>query len=338
MTEILAISVDKKNTYPKSDGQKEKVYELDNKLGYLVKNVRKSKGKPIDFISLALEVFEKEGFNNMDCFDNKAKRTSQVNIFKQKLSFSSGVIADNDFEVLIHELTHAVCIYHYGYRYSDSHSEIFVSFLFSLLHQYCGLSQIEMESLADEANVKYFYNLDAKKEILSKKEYEIKKSNIEKCDKHVFIEENTSLHKSFKSFSFARNDNKMIVFFENNNGFYLYTERNLLQFEKDLHLNPFLNKNKKELVNLKIISPLFKMNVNGKISSHGRYHSFGFTDFSKALDSNKNDNAYQFKEVAQQERRDSINRYKRGGNHLIVVKSVEQYFALREHYMNALKK
>lgn len=338
MTTRLAVSIDKKNVFPKNDTQQKKVYELDSAMGKIVEEIfNKEENKKDAFLNIAIDYFKKEGFSNIRCFNNKSKRTSQVNIWTQDLSFSSPVIERNDMEVVIHELAHAVCRFHFSYHYEDAHNELFVNILFNLLNKYFNISIQDLEKLADEHNVKYFYNINLKSEKKSKIEYEKLKKNIEKDQSYQFIREQVSKKKNFKTFSFVGNNGKMISFFENNEGFYLYTERNLLSFEKDLHINEFLDSNKKELLNLRLVSPLFKMNIDGRINSAGKYHSFGTMDFNKAINSDRSNSYYQLKELADQARRLYIEKYKKGGYKVVIVKSMEQYFALSEHFINALE-
>ncbi len=338
MTSRLAISIDKKNVFPKNDTQQNKVYQLDHEIGAIVfKKFNKKDISSNNFLDIAVDYFGKEGFTEIRCFNNKSKRTSQVNIWTQRLSFSIPVIQRTDMEVVIHELAHAVCRFHYGYSYKDSHNELFVNILFSLLSKYFNISIQEMEKLADEHDVKYFYNINLKSEKKSKKEFEKIKKTILKDSNYLLIQEDESKNKSFKTTSFALNTGKMISLFESNNGIYIYSERNLMQFEKDLHINHFVHSDKKELLNIRLVSPLFKMNIDGRVSSSGKYHSFGTMDIDKANKSDRRHQYFQLKEMANKERRDYIDKHKKGGYQIVTVKSIEQFFALSEHLIKALE-
>lgn len=326
-----AISIDKKNTYPKNDGQQKLVYSFDHKLECIIKSMDFIKGK--NYLEFAKNVFENEGFVNMNVSANNSDKVSQVNIGTQKLSFSNISIKNNCFETIIHELAHGVCIFHYGYNYEDAHNELFVNILMAMIKEHCQLKDNDILEAADSSKVKYFVDIKLNKKTLTEKEYQ-KELSLYSNETPVYKKE--SRLKSFKSQSFIKDKNTLITFFENEKGFYLCSERQLLSFEKDLFVNPF--KNKKELFNIVVLSPLFKMHRDGKVIKTGLYHSFGFCDIDKALNNNFNNALFQLKESANLERERLIQKYKSVGYKILKPKSVEQFLSIQKFFYETAQK
>lgn len=335
--ERKAISVRNKKSFPSGDPQQKKVYSLDSKFEKMIKNHNDIKNKKelnqSEYLTWADQVFNDEGFSDIKVKANGSNTVSQVNIDKQWVTFSNISIKKNDFETILHELAHGICKYHYGYSYKDGHNELFVNILIDTINEKLDIKKSEMYQLADEENVKYFFDLNIKKTKLNKNTYE---NMLKSFDKQEPIYSKKSLKKSFESHTFLKNDSIACTFFKNNNDFYLYTERLLFDFEKDLFVNPFLNNRK--IKNYIIVSPFMKVFKDGSISKNGKYFSYSYTNFEKAKRNDSSIQLFQIKESASLDKDKLIKRHKNNGFIIIKPQSIEQYLSIRKFYQETINK
>lgn len=320
-----AVSVKKKDVYPKNDGQQNIVYSFDAMLERLIGE--QNTVKTDDYLKFAEKVFAEEGFIDMNVFANNSDKVSQVSIGKQQLSFSNISINRKCYETIIHELSHGICAFHYGYHYHDSHNELFVNILMDRVQRYCHLSENDILLKADQAGAKYFIDINLHNEILTKTDFDMKLKNFSGKNS---VYTNLSAKNSFSSQSFIKDQNTLSTFFSNKNDMFLYTERTLLAFEKDLFVNPFTKP--KELHNTILISPLFKTHKDGRINKNGRYHAFLICDFSKAVNGDRSFPLYQIKESASIERHKLLDKHKKTGFKVMTPKSMEQFFSLQNFF------
>lgn len=331
-----SISRKKKDSIPKNDKQKDFVYAMDNDIEFYIKNncekeVNKifSKG---DYLKKANDFFFLEGFNNIKVFGNKSKGISQVNIGQQRLSFSNISIKNDCIETVIHELAHGVSAFHFGYNRHDAHGEVFVHVLFYLLNKFLNISFNELTKLAHKNEVSYFYDFSLSSKVIKKEEYD----KIENKFKNDFIQERDSVNKDFSCKSFL-NNNKMNTLFKNTEGHYRISERDLTAFEEDLYINQFEQYTKKDLINLKIISPIVKIFPDGTISKNAKtiaYQYVGFDNINKGYNSYK---TFQIKESAVVKRNEDLND-KKSGYYILKSKTIEQHFAFVEFFKEEILK
>lgn len=325
-------SISKKDNFPKNDKQVDNVYHLDHKIENYIKeyNIKEldNYSKHESFLVKSKIYFENEGFNNLTIFDSQSDKTSFVNINNQELAFSKPAIKINCVETIIHELAHAVCSFHLGYNYADHHNEIFVNVLFSLLVKYLNISNNILEHLADKFNVRYFYNFNFKISDITKNQYE---ERIEYCKKnYVLIKDCSSKKNDFINHVFLNKNKKITIMFKNSNGVYKETERDLLKFEEDLYINKFLDFSKRDLINLKIISPIVKIYPDGTISKNAKIIAYQSIDINNVLNNSSKYKVFQIKESASIDRSKEL-KLKKSGYRIIQSKSIEQHFAFVKH-------
>lgn len=321
----FSISTQKKDVIPKNDGQQNLVYQFDYRLEKIIKDLKIVSST--DYLSIAEQVFLTEGFSDMAVSNSGSKIVSQVQISQQKLSFSNLSIQNKCYETIIHELAHAVCHFHYGYSYDDSHGELFVNILMKLVKEHCNISDNDLFYNADAEKVKYFCDARLHQEILTEKEYNEK---LKIYNGIASVYKKKSKKESFGSESFIKDNETLATFFVNNKGCFIYTERQLLSFEKDLFVNPFHDK--KSLCNIIIISPLFKTYKDGSISKNGNFHSFGFCDFKKAKNRDRSSQMYQLKESASLKRSELIEKHKNIGYKILKPKSIQQFISIQDFF------
>ena len=328
-------SVKKKVVIPKNDKQQDNMYKLDSYLEtyiqkYIKKNIEK-KDYNKNYLEKANDYFRDYGFVNILVLSNKNETISLVNIDKQSLSFSNIAIHKDDLETIIHELAHAFSSYYLGYSYLDSHGEVFVSSIFYLLNEILKIPIKELEDLADEHQVSYFSDFNFSVKNISKLEYE----DLLFKYKDKFIKERISNKKDFKSKSFLSDHEKIITLFSNNEDKFVITVREPLQFERDLYINSFLKLSKRELINLKIISPIVKIFPDGTISKNAKNIAYECVDFNN-IDAGVNlYNVFQIRESAILSRNEDINMSK-SGYKILKSKSIEQHFAHVKHFKEAV--
>jgi len=328
-------SVKKKDVIPKNDKQQDTMYQLDSCLEiYIQKYIKKyikNKDKNKKYLDKANDYFKRYGFINILVLSNKNETISQVNIDNQRLSFSNIAIDKDDLETIIHELAHAFSSYYLGYSYLDSHGEVFVSSIFYLLNDILKIPVKELEDLADRHQVSYFSDFNLSVENISKLEYE----NLLLKYEDSFIKERTSKKKDFRSKSFLDEYGKIITLFSNNEGKFVMTTREPLQFERDLYINSFLKLSKRELINLKIISPIVKILPDGTISKNAKNIAYQCVDFNN-IDSDINlYKTFQIKESASLSRNKDL-RMNKSGYKILKSKSIEQHFAHVKHFKEAV--
>tara|TARA_Y100000588_G_scaffold210270_1_gene224321 strand:+ start:144671 stop:145702 length:1032 start_codon:yes stop_codon:yes gene_type:complete len=328
-------SVKKKDVIPKNDKQQDTMYQLDSCLEiYIQKYIKKyikNKDENKKYLDKANDYFKRYGFTNILVLSNKNETISQVNIDNQRLSFSNIAIDKDDLETIIHELAHAFSSYYLGYSYLDSHGEVFVSSIFYLLNDILKIPVKELEDLADRHQVSYFSDFNLSVENISKLEYE----NLLLKYEDSFIKERTSKKKDFISKSFLDEYGKIITLFSNNEGKFVMTTREPLQFERDLYINSFLKLSKRELINLKIISPIVKILPDGTISKNAKNIAYQCVDFNN-IDSDINlYKTFQIKESASLSRNKDL-RMNKSGYKILKSKSIEQHFAHVKHFKEAV--
>ena len=328
-------SVKKKDVIPKNDKQQDTMYQLDSCLEiYIQKYIKKyikNKDKNKKYLDKANDYFKRYGFINILVLSNKNETISQVNIDNQRLSFSNIAIDKDDLETIIHELAHAFSSYYLGYSYLDSHGEVFVSSIFYLLNDILKIPVKELEDLADRHQVSYFSDFNLSVENISKLEYE----NLLLKYEDSFIKERTSKKKDFRSKSFLDDYGKIITLFSNNEDKFVMTTREPLQFERDLYINSFLKLSKRELINLKIISPIVKILPDGTISKNAKNIAYQCVDFNN-IDSDINlYKTFQIKESASLSRNKDL-RMNKSGYKILKSKSIEQHFAHVKHFKEAV--
>lgn len=328
-------SVKKKDIIPKNDKQQDIMYQLDSYLEthiqkYIKKNIEKKYNNK-NYLDKANDYFKEYGFTNILVLSNKNDTISQVNIDNQRLSFSNIAIDKDDLETIIHELAHAFSSYYLGYSYLDSHGEVFVSSIFYLLNEILNIPIKELEDLADEYQVSYFSDFNFSVENISKLEYE----NLLLKYEDNFIKERISKKKDFKSKSFLSDYGKIITLFSNNEGKFVMTTREPLQFERDLYINSFLELSKRELINLKIVSPIVKIFPDGTISKNAKNIAYQCVDFNNVDSGINRYKVFQIRESASLSRNEDI-KMNKSGYKILKSKSIEQHFAHVKHFKEAV--
>lgn len=327
------ISEKSKKDTPVNDSQDKKVYEMDELINKLIKTKEVKFNTKKSFFDVALSLFEKEGMNGFKVEDNKCKLVSNINNHRKILTFSSTVISENNYEVVFHELAHALCRFRGGYNYTDAHGEIFVYFLFELIKKYFNIGQKELESLADMSNVKYFYNTVLTNKSIDKKEYD------KLIKKYDFLEESYSSigdNKFKNNTGFDLERRIFVSLFYNDNSYWLF-ERKMFKFEDTILIDEFKDMTKKELSNIFIISPIYNADVSGYKIKSGKFHSFSFVDITAALLGQNYTIKTENKSKTAKARKNKIKEMKEKGYKILSFNDFNQFFAVLEFYVNSLK-
>jgi len=328
---ISAIS--KKNT-PINDSQDKKVYQMDSLINNLIKDKEPKFNSKNDFFKVALALFESEGVAGYRVVNNKSKRISNIDNYRKILTFSSVVTSLKDYEVVLHELAHALCRYRGGYDYIDAHGEMFVYFLFYLIKKYFGVNENELSVLADEAGVSYFYNAVLINKSINLKEY---KSITNKYD---FLTEESSPvgNNEYKTHSgYNVNDKTFISVFANNNTYWSF-ERKMFKFEETIHIDSFTGMSLKELGNIFIVSPIYNTDVSGYHIKSGKHSVFSFSDMKISKEGKNYSISSERKSDTAKSRTKKIKEMKNKGFNVMSFTDFNQFVAVQNFYIDALKK
>lgn len=328
---ISAIS--KKNT-PINDSQDKKVYNMDALISELAKKSKPNFNTKDDFFKVALTLFQQEGVNGYKVENNKSKRVSNINNYRKILTFSANVIAEKDYEVVLHELAHALCRYRGGYNYTDAHGELFVYFLFDLITKYFNIDENELNSFADKEGINYFYNTVLLNKSISEKEYN------EILNKNTFLEKFSSpieKNEFLNHLGYDLNNKTFISLFKNDNTFWIF-ERKMFKFEEVINIDPFKNKTDKELSNIFIISPIYNADVSGYKIKSGKFSVFNFSSLEAAKENKHYTLRSEKKRDTIKMRTNKIKEMKSRGYKVLAYSDFNQFYATQNFYIESLKK
>lgn len=329
------ISVSSKKNTPTKDPQSQKVYNMDDQISKLIKKKTTKIDLKKDFFENIDKIFNENGMTGFRIENNKSRKVSNINTYRKILTFSENVIREKNYEVVLHELAHGLCRYRGGYQYSDAHGEVFVYFLFSLIKDYFDVNDIELESLAEQNQVSYFYDFIIEDKEINEKEYKIfltQYSNILK-DKSIPLKE----HLYENKIGYLINEKSFVSLFKNDGRFFFF-KRKMFKFEEIIHITSFEKYSFKELNNFYIISPPYKTDISGYPTNNGTYFNFSFVN----MESGKSGQVYKIqsdkKTHISKQRKEIINEYKRKGYNVLSYTDMEQYIAVQNFYIKALEK
>ena len=327
MTSIqsLKTSYKKIKKIPTTDPQDKKVYQMDFLISEYLKNKKPKFDTKLDFLELSKSLFEAEGFSGYSILDNQSKKVSFVNHFSKKLTFSSIVIKERNYEVIFHELAHCLSRFRSDYTYSDFHGGLFIYFLFHLIEKYYDVDIKKLEDFADQCKVIHFNNSNIKNKEISKSEYSnfIKDcSYLEQKESRMTKKSNQIIHsgvdlKRERFLSLYRNNEKYFMF-----------ERNLFRYEEVIYISMF-NTYNKPLNNIYIISPMLSLDVNNDIVKGSRYSGYFYTKEDTAKDGLISIIKDENKNQISKSRKSLIKDLKRKGFEVILAEDYTQFSALQ---------
>lgn len=328
-----SISEKSKKQTPINDAQDKKVYKLDSLIFMLMKKNEIKIKEEKDFFETALSLFKKEGVEGYRIENNNSQRVSNIDNYNKILTFSNPVITEKNYEVVLHEMAHALCRHRAGYNYLDSHGELFVYFLFNLVKKYTNLNDKELCLLADQVGVSYFTNVVLENKEITENEY---KKILEESS---FLENNSLGRKSsvFNTMSgYELNSKNFLSLFKNNNSYWVF-RRKMFKFEEVLYISSFSNLSKKELSNTFIISPLFNTDISGYKIKSGKHSMFGFLDSELGQKEMLNKLMFDKKSDGSKFRMKKIQEMKSKGYSVLAFTDFNQYLAVQNFFIERLK-
>lgn len=318
-----------KKARPSNDFQVKKVYNLDYHLfEYIKKNKLKIKyiSDDLDFLEVSEKIFNMEGIYEYIFEINQNKSISLIDYYYFKTSYTQTVVDNKNYEVLLHELAHALCFYRAGYTYKDGHGEMFVYFLFYLINKYYDISYDILHDLADKHKVCYYTDTEIINKKINKIEY------TELLSKNLVYNNYQEKSLNFKS-TFDKENEKFICLSSSNDDYY-YFEREFFIFEKISKLN-ILNKfSESELFNVFLISPIYKSDISGRFTKLGSHNTFQYMDISDAESGNVKSYTVKGRRQLFELRKQKIDDMKKTGYQVIMLYDVEQFSDVATNFVN----
>ncbi len=318
--------------YPLNDKQDKKVYAFDRRISFIIQSLNAAAFNHIKqgdtFIDTALNIFDSEHLTGFSAINNGSQTTSDVFAYYKQLRFSDKVIADKNYEVVLHELAHAIVYFRYGYHYQDAHGEIFLHALMSLINKHFNIKLSFMEELAENSSALFFSDgIQIDKEI-TKEEYSLLSK-----DSYLIREENNHGNSYFEQYNgFNLNKLRYVCLFKNGDHCWHF-ERDFFGFEKNLYVDSFAGKEKHELVNFVFLSPIFKVNDWGIPTDNGKHFVYLKTTYDNSSMTSSTDTILHYdSKTASMERKTEVNQYKKSGYNVTVFTHKREYNNVSEFY------